>query len=175
MINLNVMAARIALCCVFPCVLAAQDRADASEMQSERGKGKFADALKQIVRASRCEFRTVEGARIDFHPGRRSWFEAKVYLPSASYCRILDDPKLEYNCEWAPTPNRTDLSRFYETLVAGVEAALGSDWKRRSEGPGKAVIFEGQGTSNGVSIKVLPPGRGPEPLVHVFVTPARGR
>ena len=64
---------------------------------------------------------------------------------------------------------------FYETLVAEVEAALGSDWKHRSEGPGKGVIFEGQGTSNSVSIKVLPPGRGPELLVHVFVIPARRR
>ena len=175
MVDLGLMTACMALCFGFPRSLAGQDRADASGMESEPDKRKFAEALKQIVRASRYEFRPVEGARIDFHPGRKSWFEAKVYLPGASYCRIVDDPRLEYNCEWAATPNRRVLARFYEKLAAEVEAALGPDWKRRSEGSGKGIMFEGQGTSKGVVIKVLPPGSGAEALVYLIVVPVRGR
>ena len=62
----------------------------------------FAAALQRVIRASRENFRPVEGARIELHPGNKSYFQARVDLPGTTECRIDEPPNLIYSCKWKP-------------------------------------------------------------------------
>src|SRR5262245_46680897 len=104
----------------------------AQNTERELNRKQLAALLSQIVRASRYGFDTLFGARVERFPGRQSWYEAKTYLPGASYCRIDEEPDLAYRCVWERTASRGDLQRFQAELAADVEAALGSEWKRQA-------------------------------------------
>lgn len=83
----------------------------------------FADVLHRVIRASRENFRPVQGARIEMHPGSRSYYQAKVNLPGTTECRIDEQPRWIYSCQWRGA--RCDK------LLADTAAALGQEWSRK--------------------------------------------
>ena len=82
----------------------------------------FAEILQRIVRASRENFRPVQGARIEMHPGNISYYQPKVYLPGTTECRIEERPRWIYSCQWH--------GARCEKLRADTESALGPQWSR---------------------------------------------
>jgi hypothetical protein len=90
----------------------------------------FASALHRVIRASRENFRPVEGARIEFHPGNKSYFQARVDLPGTTECRIDEPPNLSYSCKWQPPQSQAAASGPCDKLLADIEAALGAEWSR---------------------------------------------
>jgi hypothetical protein len=82
----------------------------------------FAEVLQRIVRASRENFRPVQGARIEMHPGSLSYYQPKVNLPGTTECRIDEQPRWVYSCKWRG-------SRCGK-LLADTAAALGPEWAR---------------------------------------------
>jgi hypothetical protein len=82
----------------------------------------FAEILQRIIRASRENFRPLQGARIEIHPGNLSYYQPKVNLPGTTECRIDEHP-LAYSCNWRGTR--------CEKLLAETAKALGAEWSRR--------------------------------------------
>ncbi len=91
----------------------------------------------QLTSASRERFRPVMTYRVDMRPRGNSWYEAKYILPEAQSCRVYEQPRMRYVCEWGLKPKR-DFAAFvkqYETL-------LGQGWKRvDGTGKSKSVRF----------------------------------
>jgi hypothetical protein len=137
----------------------------------ERDHKSWASTLNQIVWASRERFRPLQGARIQIRPGRTYWFEARVNLPGAGECRVLEHPTATYSCEWEKTAG-ADLMSLYRRLAAEIEAALGPKWDRAPESasPRKIIFKEPlkeSATSNPLLIEVTAAEGGSESAVRV--------
>ena len=104
-------------------------------------EGPFAAVLQRIVRASRENFRPVQGARIELHPGNLSYYQPKLYLPGTTDCRI-DERPLVYSCKWR--------GERCEKLLADTTSALGSEWSRTGS------IFRHKGRFRFTEITVRP-------------------
>jgi hypothetical protein len=101
----------------------------------------FDRQLKRILIESPTIFRRLEGARLE-NRLREYYFEAKLYLPDASYCRILKhEGTTVYTCEWE---NRKKID-WYTRLVSVIERSLGPQWDKRPgpRGKGQQVVFSG--------------------------------
>lgn len=103
----------------------------------------FDRVLQSILLASRDSFRTVEGVRIE-NRRREFYFEAKTYLPGASYCRVLEGPA--YCCEWDVAAQAAATS-LYEKLSDRIKAALGAEWTKttKSAKARKDTLFGAEG------------------------------
>ncbi|HZT28465.1 MAG TPA: hypothetical protein VFA33_01185 [Bryobacteraceae bacterium] len=145
----------------------------------------FDRVLQSILEASRDRFRRVEGVRIE-NRRREFYFEAKTYLPQASYCRILEGPV--YCCEWDAKGPSAALS-VYEKLVGRIKGAVGEQWAQTAR-MGKArkdTLFRAEGRAivqaiwqsdpPKVYVLVLPPGSSNEgytgniPSIENFLHP----
>src|SRR5947207_3295794 len=91
------------VCIVLACV--AFSRCLAQQPQNETRESKtashnqFGPVLQRVLASSADRFRGLEGARIE-NRKRDHFFEAKLYLPEANYCRIFNQGDLVYCCEW---------------------------------------------------------------------------
>jgi hypothetical protein len=90
----------------------------------------FAEALQRVIRASRENFRPVEGARIELHPANESYFQARVDLPGTTECRIDEPPNLAYSCKWKPPHSQPAGTAPCDKLLADTQAGLGAEWFR---------------------------------------------
>jgi hypothetical protein len=129
----------------------------------------FDVALKHILRASKDRFIPIEGARIE-NRRRDFFFEPRVYLPGATYCRIFElEKSWVFGCEWEPAKPPARFAGLYDQLAAKVEAALGTDWNKEisSRNARKEVLFV---ASERPTIQVIQQTR--PPAVHLFVFPA---
>ncbi|HTM47737.1 MAG TPA: hypothetical protein VL285_03610 [Bryobacteraceae bacterium] len=126
----------------------------------------FDRQLERILSESPTIFRRLEGARLE-NRLREYYFEAKLYLPGAAYCRILKhEGTTVYTCEWE---NRKKID-FYTRLVRILERSLGPEWDQRpsARGKGQQVIFSGdrkptvqviwQPAAAAVHVVILPDG-----------------
>ena len=147
----------------------------------------FDSVLSSILRASRDDFAILEGARVENR--RRDWFyEAKAFLPEATYCRIFYQGGAVFCCEWDETsPGGSTL--LYDKLVGAIGTALTGDWSKKAKADKlrKEVVFTGdhkpvihailQSNPAQVLVLVLPPGSSKEgfagnvPSIHGFVHP----
>jgi hypothetical protein len=117
----------------------------------------FDQALRLIMATSTTNFRKVHGAKIENRKGDY-YFEAALYLPEATYCRIFRQSEYIYCCEWRPK-SKAELEPLYESIVGRVERALGSAWLKSSQ-TGKLrkdTVFHAEG----------------KPLVQVILQPAQ--
>jgi hypothetical protein len=143
--------------------------------------------LKHLLRESRENFHTVEGARIE-NRRRDSFFEAKTYLPEASYCRIFQQGGTVYCCEWDGR-GASAATALFGRLVGQIEGVLGAEWSKTEKKTARRqeVLFRGedkplvhvilQSSPVQVYVVVLPPG-GPKdgltgeiPSIVEFVHP----
>jgi hypothetical protein len=133
----------------------------------------FRTVLQRIIRASRENFRPVEGARIDLYPGRRSYFQARVDLPGTTECRIDETPVLAYSCKWKPEPKAITPGALCKRLTDQVEAALGSEWQRQESRQRNSVTsFKNTGRYRQTQIAVEPTNeRPPACLISISVKP----
>jgi hypothetical protein len=135
---------------------------------SSRDEANFGQVLEDIVRASKDRFRRVEGARVE-NRRRDYYYEAKFYLPGATYCQILLEKNGPiYNCEWEKAPDRGGFATLFDQLVSKIENALGADWSRKAgtRKSGKEVLFTK--AKEPVVQVIREPGAS---AVHVFITP----
>ena len=72
----------------------------------------------------------MEGARIELHPGNKSYFQARVDLPGTTECRIDEPPNLIYSCKWKPPQSQPPGTAPCDKLLADIQAALGAEWSR---------------------------------------------
>jgi hypothetical protein len=129
----------------------------------------FDETLEHVLRASKERFIPVEGARNE-NRLREFFFEAKLYLPGATFCRVFQRDKTPiYGCEWEQAAIPNSFAGLYDRLTAKIEAALGSDWNKRpgSRKSGKDVLF----TANDRPTVQLILETG-APMIHVFIFPA---
>jgi len=129
----------------------------------------FDAALKRIVRASKDRFIPIEGARIE-NRRRDFFFEPRVYLPGATYCRIFElDSTWIFGCEWEHAKTTAAAAGFYDQLVAKAETTLGAEWSKqinsRKSWNEVLLIARGQPT-----LQLIQETRAP--VVHLFVFPA---
>lgn len=135
---------------------------------SSRDEANFGQVLEDIVRASKDRFRRVEGARVE-NRRRDYYYEAKFYLPGATYCQILLEKNGPiYNCEWEKAPDRGGFATLFDQLVSKIENALGADWSRKAgtRKSGKEVLFTK--AKEPVVQVIRETGAS---AVHVFITP----
>ena len=127
----------------------------------------FDGVLETILKASNQRFRPVEGPRIE-NRRREFYFEARVYLPEAMYCRIFDQGGLVYCCEWEVKSQASSTS-VYEKLVTRIESALGTKWAKRARSGRlrKEMLFSAEGKPIVQAIQDVNP-----PQVYVLVLPA---
>ena len=124
--------ARALLCCAFA---SAQHNPEPPGSASTSEKSSidydtFNKTLQRILRESATLFRFVEGVRFE-NRRREYYFEPKISLSGASYCRILKhEGKTIYTCEWGSGKAVNDL---YTRLVSAIERSLGQEWHKRSE------------------------------------------
>ena len=119
----------------------------------------FAAALQRVIRASRENFRPVEGARIELHPGNKSYFQARVDLPGTTECRIDEPPNLIYSCKWKPPQLQPPGTSPCDKLLADIQAALGAEWSR-TDSPKPQVgktTFRNSGRYRMTEVTVTPP------------------
>lgn len=147
----------------------------------------FNSVLTSILRASRDDFAILEGARIENR--RRDWFyEAKAFLPEATYCRIFYQDRAVFCCEW-DEKGQAAAALLYEKLTGSIGKAVGEEWskKEKSDGARKEMVFASDRKpvihailhvgSAQVLVLVLPPGsskegfRGTVPSIDSFVHP----
>ena len=130
------------LCCAFA---PAQHNPDppgsaATSEKSSIDQGAFDETLKRILRESTTLFRFIEGVRLE-NRRREDYFEPKINLPAASYCRILKhEGTTIYTCEWQ---NLKTVNDRYTRLVTAIERTLGPEWNKRP-GPwqtGQQTLF----------------------------------
>ena len=89
----------------------------------------FDQALQRILRESASRFQGVEGSRLE-NRRRDFYFEPKISLPGASYCRILKhEGTTIYTCEWE---NRKTVNNWYTRLVDAIALSLGPEWTKRA-------------------------------------------
>jgi hypothetical protein len=112
-------------------------------------EGDFAAVLQRILRASRENFRPVEGARIDLYPGRRTYFQSRVDLPGTTDCRIYETPLPVFSCQWkapAAAPGAGTAGTACGRLADRVATALGPEWQRATSVPSPSkVTFRHEG------------------------------
>jgi hypothetical protein len=129
----------------------------------------FDEALKQVLRASKDRFLRIEGARVE-NRRREYFFEPRVYLPTATYCRIFQQEKTTiYGCDWERAASPNSFADLYERLVAKIESALGPEWNKQL-GPRKSakeVLFT---ADDRPTVQVI--RETGAPLIHAFVLPA---
>jgi hypothetical protein len=121
----------------------------------------FASALHRVIRASRENFRPVEGARIELHPGNKSYFQARVDLPGTTECRIDEPPNVTYSCKWKPQQSQAAGSAPCDKLLADLQAALGAEWSR-TDSPKlqtRKTTFRTGGRYRTTEVTVTPPTR----------------
>lgn len=106
------------------------------------GEEPFAAVLQRIVRASRENFRPVQGARIELHPGNLSYYQPKVNLPGTTECRVDERPRWTYSCKWSGVR--------CASLPADAAAALGPEWSRAGS------TFRHQGRFRFTEVTVTP-------------------
>lgn len=94
----------------------------AAAVQGHDEEEPFAAVLQRIIRSSRENFRPVQGARIELHPGNLSYYQPKVNLPGTTECRIDERPRWTYSCKWS--------GARCEKLLADTTSALGAEWTR---------------------------------------------
>jgi hypothetical protein len=102
----------------------------------------FDQALQRILRESTSRFQGVEGSRLE-NRRREYYFEPKISLPGASYCRVLKhEGTTIYTCEWE---NRKTVTNWYPRLVTAMERSLGPEWTKRpgSRQTDQQVLFFG--------------------------------
>ena len=109
----------------------------------------FAEVLHRVIRASRENFRPIEGARIEMHPGNISYFQAKVDLPGTKACRIDEHPVPAYSCQWT-TPD-------CEKLPAKVAVALGEEWSRANSAQSRKTVFRHSGRLRLTEVSITAP------------------
>src|SRR4029453_12730379 len=96
--------------CLLICLVAASSASaqDNPNLQDALSRGTilpfdapdFKKILEYVLKGSADRFHNVEGARIE-NRRREYYFEARVYLPGATYCQILRNKNwFVYNCEW---------------------------------------------------------------------------
>lgn len=121
----------------------------------------FAAVLLRVIRASRESFRPVEGARIEFHPGNKSHFQARVELPGTTECRIDEPPNLVYSCKWKPPHSQPPGTAPCDKLLADIQAALGAEWSRTDspELQTRKTTFRNSGRYRMTEVTVTPPTR----------------
>lgn len=133
----------------------------------------FPGVLQRIIRASRENFRPVEGARIDLYPGRRSYFQARISLPGTTECRIDEAPVLTYSCQWKPDPKAIAPGAPCSGLIQQVVAALDSDWQRKEPRTAtSAAIFKNTGRYKDTEIAVMR-SKGPSPVCIISIVANR--
>jgi hypothetical protein len=119
------------------------------------------------LRESKDGFSSLESERIE-NRRREAFYESKVYLTDATYCRVLRQPAI-FTCEWNRAARGSRLTALYDRLVAKLERELGPEWRKLTE-PGKRpkrVLFTSSGKP---TVGVI---EGTDPAgVHLFVTPA---
>jgi hypothetical protein len=102
----------------------------------------FDKTLKRILRESPSHFEAIRASRVENR--RRDYFyEPKIYLPGAWYCRILKhEGATIYTCEWE---NRKTVNNWYTPLVAAIEHSLGLEWNKRAglRQTDQQVLFSG--------------------------------
>jgi hypothetical protein len=128
----------------------------------------FDEALNHVLRASKERFIPIEGARNE-NRLREFFFEAKLYLPGATFCRVFQKDKFPiYGCEWEQAAIPNSFAGLYDRLIAKIEAALGSEWNKHlgSHKSGKEVLF----TANDKPTVQLILETG-APMIHVFILP----
>jgi len=135
----------------------------------------FAAVLQRIIRFSRENFRPVEGARIEMHPGNKSYFQARVDLPGTTECRIDEPPNLVYSCLWKPPQSQLRGPAPCDKLLADVQAALGTEWTRTdSRRPqDRKTTFRNNGRYRMTSVTVTPPTKlTPACTIAISILPA---
>jgi hypothetical protein len=135
----------------------------------------FAAVLQRVIRASRESFRPVEGARIELHPGNKSYFQARVDLPGTTECRIDEPPNLVYSCKWKPPQSQPPGTGPCDKLLADMQAALGAEWSR-ADSPkpqtGKTT-FRNSGRYRMTEVTVTPPtGLAPACTIAISILQA---
>ena len=89
----------------------------------------FDRTLRRILWESTSLFRDLEGVRLE-NRLREYYYQPKIDLPGASYCRILKhEGTTLYTCEWE---DRQTVNDWYKRLVAAIERSLGPEWNKRS-------------------------------------------
>ena len=128
---------------VLSCALAsAQHNSPSTSERAFIDQTAFDQTLKRILRESVSRFQGVEGSRIE-NRRRDFYFEPKISLPGASYCRILKhEGTIIYTCEWE---NRKTLNNWYTVLVDAIALSLGPEWTKRpgARQPDQQVVFFG--------------------------------
>jgi len=108
------------------CVLAHAQRDPEPSEKSPIDQTAFDAALQRILRESAGRFQGVEGSRLE-NRRREYYFDPKIRLPGASYCRILKhEGTTIYTCEW----QNGKTVNWYSPLLAAIERSLGPEWNR---------------------------------------------
>src|SRR5216684_5731821 len=89
----------------------AQQLPGAQPESKSSSQNAFSEALQNAMRSSAIRFRDLEGARIE-NRKRDYFFEAKIYLPEATYCRIFNQGGLVYCCEWKDKGYSASKARY---------------------------------------------------------------
>jgi hypothetical protein len=126
-------------------------------------------SLRAVIRAAPLQFKSIQGVRIDIHPGRETWYDARYPLPDATDCRVYEQPP-QYICRWEKSTRRPNLGAFFTALAADVEAALGERWKRAGTADKDAAIRFEEAREGGATIVLAPARRASNGAVQLTVT-----
>ncbi len=122
--------------------------------------------LQQALRSSLDRFRELEGARVE-NRKREYFFESKIYLPEANYCRIFSHQGfMVFCCEWRDKASSPSKTR-YQSLIGTTQNALGAEWTKTVKA-GKArqeVLFTAEGKP---TVHVMLDAEPPEAYVLVL-------
>ena len=116
----------------------------------------FAAVLQRVIRASRENFRPLEGARIEMHPGNQSYYQARIDLPGTTECRIDEHPDPVYSCRWLPPPS-APANAACPKILSDIEAALGAEWSRTDSSQSAPAIFRNTGRYRLTRVTVTSP------------------
>ncbi len=129
----------------------------------------FGPALQRALHSSLDRFRELEGARIE-NRKRDYFFESKIYLPEAKYCRIFNHRGWTvFCCEWRDRGYSSSKAR-YQNLIGNTESALGPEWtKNLKAGKRQEALFTAEGKP---TVQVM---LDSEPLeTYVLILPPNG-
>src|SRR5262245_55714509 len=138
---------------------------DSSSLTNPFDQTALNGTLQRLLLESRNRFERLQGARIE-NRLRQYYYEPKISLPGASYCRILLHEGITiYTCEWE---RQTTTAGGYSRFVASIERVLGPDWGKRSESrsSGQEVMFSADGKP---TVQVIWIAKAA--IVHVIVLP----
>jgi hypothetical protein len=130
----------------------------------------FAAVLQRVIRASRENFRPVEGARIEMHPGNLSYFQARVDLPGTKECRIDEHPNPVYSCRWQP-PSSAPPGPVCARILSDIDTALGPEWSRGHSPQSAPAVFRNTGRYRLTKVTVTPPSKGSAGCVIAISVP----